>query len=32
MSNAFPFNDTVSTYPVTGRSDGLLVRLAARLV
>jgi len=30
MSNAFPFNDTVSTDPVTGRSDGLLERLAAR--
>jgi hypothetical protein len=30
MSNAFPFNDTVSTDPVTGRSDGLLERLSAR--
>ena len=30
MSNAFPFNDTTSTDPVTGRSDGLLERLAAR--
>ncbi len=30
MSNAFPFTDTVSTDPVTGRSDGLLERLAAR--
>jgi Alpha/beta hydrolase domain len=30
MSNAFPFNDTASTDPVTGRSDGLLERLAAR--
>jgi hypothetical protein len=30
MSNAFPFNDTVSTDPVTGHSDGLLERLAAR--
>jgi hypothetical protein len=30
MSNAFPFNDTTSTDPVTGRSDGLLARLAAR--
>jgi hypothetical protein len=30
MSNAFPFNDTTSTDPVTGRSDGFLERLAAR--
>jgi hypothetical protein len=30
MSNAFPFNDTASTDPVTGRSDGLLERLSAR--
>jgi Alpha/beta hydrolase domain len=30
MSNAFPFNDTVSTDPVTGLSDGLLERLSAR--
>jgi Alpha/beta hydrolase domain len=30
MSNAFPFNDTVSTDPVTGGSDGLLERLSAR--
>jgi hypothetical protein len=30
MSNAFPFNDTESTDPVTGHSDGLLERLAAR--
>ena len=30
MSNAFPFNDTSSTDPVTGRSDSLLERLAAR--
>jgi hypothetical protein len=30
MSNAFPFNETASTDPVTGRSDGLLARLAAR--
>jgi hypothetical protein len=30
MSNAFPFNDTTSTDPLTGRSDGLLERLATR--
>jgi hypothetical protein len=30
MSNLFPFSDTVQTDPVTGRSDGLLERLAAR--
>ena len=30
MSNTFPFNDTTSTDPVTGRNDGLLARLAAR--
>jgi hypothetical protein len=30
MSNAFPFNEAASTDPVTGRSDGLLERLAAR--
>jgi hypothetical protein len=30
MSNAFPFNEEASTNPVTGRSDGLLERLAAR--
>ena len=30
MSNAFPFNERASTDPVTGRSDGLLERLAAR--
>ena len=30
MSNAFPFNDTTSTDPVTGRNDGLLARLEAR--
>jgi hypothetical protein len=30
MSNAFPFTDAVSTDPITGRSDGLLDRLAAR--
>jgi hypothetical protein len=30
MSNAFPFNDMASADPVTGRSDGLLARLAAR--
>jgi hypothetical protein len=30
VPNAFPFNHTVSTDPVTGRSDGLLERLAAR--
>jgi hypothetical protein len=30
MSNAFPFNETASTDPLTGRSDGLLERLAAR--
>jgi Alpha/beta hydrolase domain len=30
MSNAFPFNDTSSTDPVTGRNDGLLARLTAR--
>src|SRR5712671_2110614 len=30
MSNAFPFNETASTDPVTGRHDGLLERLAAR--
>jgi len=30
MSNAFPFNETAGTDPVTGRTDGLLVRLAAR--
>jgi hypothetical protein len=30
MSNAFPFNEGSSTDPVTGRSDGLLDRLATR--
>jgi hypothetical protein len=30
MSNTFPFNDTTSTDPVTGRNDGLLAGLAAR--
>jgi hypothetical protein len=30
MSNTFPFNDTTSTDPVTGRSDGLLATLSAR--
>ena len=30
MSNAFPFNEAASTDPVTGRTDGLLERLAAR--
>jgi alpha/beta hydrolase family protein len=30
MSNAFPFNEAASTDPLTGRSDGLLERLAAR--
>ena len=30
MSNAFPFNEMASTDPVTGCSDGLLARLAAR--
>ena len=30
MSNAFPFNDSTSTDPVTGKSDGLLERLSAR--
>jgi hypothetical protein len=30
MSNSFPFNDTTSTDPVTGRSDSLLARLSAR--
>jgi hypothetical protein len=30
MSNAFPFNEMASTDPLTGRSDGLLERLAAR--
>jgi len=30
MSNAFPFNDTASTDPVTGHRDGLLERLSAR--
>jgi hypothetical protein len=30
MSNLFPFSDTVQTDPVTGRTDGLLERLAAR--
>jgi Alpha/beta hydrolase domain len=30
MSNAFPFNDTASTDPVTGGHDGLLERLMAR--
>jgi Alpha/beta hydrolase domain len=30
MSNAFPFNDVLSTDPVTRHSDGLLERLAAR--
>ena len=30
MSNAFPFNERASTDPVTGHSDGLLERLAAR--
>jgi hypothetical protein len=30
MSNAFPFNDAASNDPVTGRSDGLLERLAVR--
>ena len=30
MSNMFPFHDTLQTDPVTGRSDGLLARLAAR--
>src|SRR5205085_5560591 len=30
MSNTFPFNDTTSTDPVTGRNDGLLARLAVR--
>ncbi|MGH7062033.1 MAG: alpha/beta hydrolase domain-containing protein, partial [Stellaceae bacterium] len=30
MSNAFPFNEMASTDPVTGRSDGLVERLAAR--
>jgi Alpha/beta hydrolase domain len=30
MSNAFPFNDSPSTDPLSGQSDGLLDRLAAR--
>jgi hypothetical protein len=30
MSNTFPFIDTTSTDPITGRNDGLLARLAAR--
>jgi hypothetical protein len=30
MSNLFPFTDAVQTDPVTGRTDGLLERLAAR--
>lgn len=30
MSNAFPFNESASTDPLTGRTDGLLDRLAAR--
>jgi hypothetical protein len=30
MSNAFPFNERAGIDPVTGRSDGLLERLAAR--
>jgi hypothetical protein len=30
MSNAFPFNDTASTDPVSGLSDGLLERLTTR--
>ncbi len=30
MSNLFPFNEMASTDPVTGGSDGLLERLAAR--
>jgi len=30
MSNLFPFHDTLQTDPMTGRSDGLLERLAAR--
>ena len=30
MSNTFPFNDTTSTDPVTGRIDGLLATLGAR--
>ena len=30
MSNLFPFTDTAQTDPETGRTDGLLARLAAR--
>ena len=30
MSDLFPFHDTTQTDPATGRSDGLLARLAAR--
>jgi hypothetical protein len=30
MSNAFPFNDSTSTDPVTGKSNGLLERLSTR--
>jgi hypothetical protein len=30
MSDLFPFHDTTQTDPVTGRTDGLLGRLAAR--
>jgi hypothetical protein len=30
VKNLFPFHDTVQTDPDTGRTDGLLVRLAAR--
>ena len=30
MSDLFPFPDTAQTDPETGRTDGLLARLAAR--